>query len=112
MFGILTDNPNHTFAADYPTVVAHLFNGCPHLHNNSLLVPISNPSPRQIIRGQLNRHLVSGENFNKMHSHLARNVSQNHMTLIQLHMEGCVGQRLHHRTVNLYRFFLSQNILL
>src|SRR5438128_1930728 len=42
----------------------------------SLFVPIHDPASRKIVRRQLHRHLVAGEDLDEVHPHLARDVGE------------------------------------
>src|SRR5437867_741731 len=62
-----------------------------------LLVAVDDAAARQIVRRKLDRHLVSRENANKILAHLAGDVRQDLVLVLQLDAEHGVGQRLDDR---------------
>src|SRR5207237_8234073 len=62
-----------------------------------LLVAIDDAPARQIVRRKLDGDLVSRQNANKILAHLAGNVRQNLVLVLQLDAEHGVGQRLDDR---------------
>ncbi len=57
-----------------------------------LLEPVRDASAVQVVDGQLDRHLVSRQDLDVMHTHLARNVGQDLVAVFQLHLEHGVRQ--------------------
>ncbi len=66
----------------------------------------------EVIRGNLHLHFVARHNSNEVLPHLPRNVCHHEVTVLQLHAELSVGQRLHHSTFNFNRFFFGHSELL
>src|ERR1700737_5571998 len=71
-----------------------------------LLLTIRNPPSRQVIRRQLNEHLVSGKDPNEVFAHLAGDVSQHLVLVLQLDLEHRVGQCLQDGACHFNCFFL------
>jgi hypothetical protein len=100
---------DRTFIADTLPVfkVFYLCAGAPTWkRRRSLLETIGNSSPRQIIRGQLHRDLVSRQNLDEVHPHLARYVRQDLMAIFHLDPEHGVGEGLQDRSLYFNRVFL------
>src|SRR6476469_6227293 len=76
------------------------------LTTGSLLRPENDAPARQVVGRQLHRHLVAGQDADVMHPHLARDVSQYHVSVFQLHSEGRIRQGLENLALHLYRVFL------
>src|SRR5215831_9938224 len=72
----------------------------------SLLVPVNDPTPRQVVRRQLDEDLVPRQDADEVLPHLARDVRQDLMLVFQLHLEHRVRQRLDHRGHDLDCFVL------
>src|SRR3990172_1263895 len=77
------------------------------IQDSPLLETIRDPAPRQIIRRQLNRDLVPRQNFNKMHPHLPRNMSQDTVTVLEFNSKHGIGQGLHNGPLDLNDVFLG-----
>src|SRR5436309_11622516 len=74
-----------------------------------LLVAVDDPSPRQVVGRQLHCHLVAGQDLDEVHAHLARDVGQDLVTVLQLHPEHRVREGLDYRTFDLDALFLAQS---
>jgi hypothetical protein len=72
----------------------------------SLLETIGDSSPRQIIGRQLYRDLVSRQNLDEVHPHLAGYVRQDLMAIFHLDPEHGVGEGLQDRPLDFNRVFL------
>src|SRR5580658_9651010 len=72
------------------------------LPRQNLLVTIHNPAARQIVRRELHRYFVSRQNPDEILSHLAGNVRQHLMLVLELHAKHRIWQRLNHRRHYLY----------
>src|SRR5712671_2659545 len=77
-----------------------------------LLVAVDDAPPRQIVGRQLHRHLVSGQDLDEIHPHLARDVRQDAVPVLQLHPEHRIRERLDHRSLDLDAFFLRHLVRL
>src|SRR5262252_3926801 len=62
---------------------------------------------REVVRRELDRDLVPGEDADVMHTHLARDMTQNDVSVLQLDAEGRVGERLHDLPLHLDHVFLG-----
>ena len=63
----------------------------------------------QVVNGNFNRNLVTGENFNIIHAKLSRNVGGNDVPVGKLNLEYGVRQCLYDRTLEFYNVVLRQN---
>src|SRR5262245_13102591 len=72
------------------------------------LVAVDDPPARQVVRRQLDRHLVARQDLDEMHPHLARDVGQHLVSVLQLDPEHRVWQRFHHGALDLDTLFLGQ----
>src|SRR3984957_5269543 len=72
----------------------------PPLQN--LLVTIHEPAARQIIRRELHRYLVARQNPDEIFPHLAGNMRQHLMLVLELHAKHRIWQRLNHRGHDFY----------
>jgi hypothetical protein len=75
------------------------------------LVPVRDPSSRQVVRAELDRHSIAGENPDEMHPHLPRHVRENRVLVLELDPKHGIGQRFDDRSFYRYalllRHFLS-----
>jgi hypothetical protein len=100
---------DRTFIADTLPIfkVFYLCAGAPPRKlRRSLLETIGDSSPRQIIGRQLYRDLVSRQNLDEVHPHLAGYVRQDLMAIFHLDPEHGVGEGLQNRPLNFNRVFL------
>src|SRR5581483_8733615 len=105
---VAADDPHAARAAHDLAVLAPYLDRWTHFHHVlRLLEAIGDPAPGQVVGRQLDLHLVAGEDPDEVHPHLARHVGQYLVSVIQLHPEHRVGQRLHHRALHLDRVFLG-----
>src|ERR1039458_7693020 len=74
-----------------------------------LFVSIYNAAARQVVWRQLNRHPVAGKNANKVLAHLARDVRQHLVLVLQFHLEHGIGQGFNHHRHYLNRVFLTHS---
>src|SRR5207244_13405723 len=73
---------------------------------SELFEPVRDPAPREVVRRQLDLHPIAREDPDEVHPHLAAHVREHPVTVVQLHSEHRVGQRLHHGPFDLDRVFL------
>ena len=66
-----------------------------------LLASPCDPTLSQIVRRHLYGYLVTGQDLNEIHSQLAGNVSQNGVSIADIHIEHCVRQVIGNDTLNL-----------
>src|ERR1039458_7081229 len=74
-----------------------------------LFVSIYNAAARQVVWRQLNRHPVAGKYANKVLAHLARDVRQHLVLVLQFHLEHGIGQGFNHHRHYLNRVFLTHS---
>src|SRR5437879_2958660 len=70
------------------------------------LIPVDDSPTRQIVGRELDGHLIARKNANKIFAHLARNMRQHLVLIVQLHPKHRVRQRLDHRGHHLDGVFL------
>src|SRR4029077_14984190 len=73
-----------------------------------LLVPVDDASAGEIVRRELHRDLVAGQYLDEMHAHLARDMGEYLVTVLELHTEHRVRQWLDHGALELDAFFFRQ----
>ena len=66
-----------------------------------LLASPGDPASGQIVRRHLNGHLVTGQDFDEIHSQLAGNGGQNGVAVADIYLEHCVGQVVGNDALNL-----------
>ena len=93
-------------------MLTNLFDGRTDFHDRNatllgLLVAVRNTATAQVIRGQFHGDLVAGQNFNKMHTHLARDVTEDFVTVFEHYAKGSVRKALLNHTVNLNGLFFG-----
>src|SRR3990170_759863 len=71
-----------------------------------LLEPIGDATPRQVVRRKLDLHPVTGQDPDEVHPHLAGDVGEDPVAVLQLDPEHRVRQRLHHGALHLDRVVL------
>src|SRR5882724_1643833 len=64
-------------------------------------------SARQVVRRELHRDLVPGQDADVVHAHLARDMPQNDVSVFQLHAEGRVGEGFHDLPLHLDHVFFG-----
>src|SRR4029453_1112787 len=70
------------------------------------LVPVDDAAPREVVGRKLHEHAVPGQDTNEMLAHLARDVRQHAVLVLQLHLEHGVGEGVDHRGLHLDGLFL------
>ena len=80
------------------------------LRRDSLLGAEDDARAAQIIRGQLNGHLVARKNANVVHAHFPGDKTKYHVTVFELYPERCVGEVLDDLTLHFYQVFLCHPI--
>ena len=83
-----------------------------NLHMMSLLASPGDPALGQIIGRHLNSYLVTGQDFNEIHTELAGNVCQNDVSVADVHIEHSVGQCIGYDALNLDYVVFCQVITL
>src|SRR5580658_4135836 len=59
------------------------------------LVPVGDPSPAQVVRGDLDLDAIAGKYADAVHAHLARTVREHLVAVFELDPEHGVRERLH-----------------
>src|SRR5881628_2767246 len=72
---------------------------------SALLEAISDAPPREVVRRQLDLHAVARQDADEVHPHLPADVREHLVSVLELDPEHRVGQRLHHRALDLDRVF-------
>src|SRR5205809_2068112 len=75
----------------------------------SLLVPVDDPPAIQVVGRELHRHFVSGQNLDEVHAHLARDMRQHFVAVLQLHAKHRVRERLDDGSLDLDSFFFRHS---
>src|SRR3989475_4287921 len=73
------------------------------------LEPVRDAAASQIVRRQFHLDPVTGQDPDEVHPHLAAHVRQHAMAVLQLHAKHRVGERLHHRALDLDRIFFRHH---
>ena len=113
MLGVLANYHNDTFALDYLALITNFLHGWFNFHF-LITIPFLFCSPcdstlGEVVNGNFNRNLITGENFNIIHSKLSGNVSSNNVPVGKFNLEYGVRQRLYDRTFEFYNVVLRQN---
>jgi hypothetical protein len=114
---VLFGGANHaddTLASHDFALVTNRFHTCsdfhfstPYLKITNLLATIHNAAAGQVVGRDLELDLVSGENANKVHSHLSANRRENHVPVLKLHAKHRVRQRFADDSFDLDDIFLG-----
>src|SRR6056297_1302542 len=80
----------------------------------ALLVPIRDPTPGEVVGGEFHLHLVAGEDADVVHAHLAGDVRQDFVPVVERDLEHGVRKRFEDLAFQHDRIFLwlRQGILL
>ena len=73
-----------------------------------LFVPERYTSLRQIVGRHLHFYFISGKDLDVMHAHLARDMSENLMAVLELDFEHCVRESLQNGALKFDDVFFSQ----
>ena len=117
MLGVLANNHYFAFSLNDFAFLANLLYGWFYFHAvlpflSSRLVLLSTPCDSAlcgIVDRHLNGHLVTGQNFDIVHSQLSRYMSRYDMLIGKLDLEGCIGQCLNDYAFKFNYIILSQN---
>src|SRR5205814_4450573 len=108
---VLADDADDAGAPDHLAFRADLLDGRTDFHGMPLLglwllITINYAAPRQVVRGELDEHLVPGQDPDEVLAHLAGDVRQHLVLVLELHLEHRVRQRLDDGGCDLDRVFL------
>ena len=84
-----------------------------HMRITYLLVLLTSPGDptlSQIIRRHLNSYLVTGQDFNEIHTELAGNVCQNAVSIADIYIEHSIRQCISYDALNLDYVVLCQAV--
>ena len=96
---LLANDIQAAFALHDLAILTTLLDGCFNFHSvKFLFVSERYSSFCQIIRGHFDPHFVSGQDPDIMHTHLARDVGDDHVAVVELDAEHRVGQGLDNGT--------------
>ena len=91
-----TDPPNASVAANDFALLTHSLNARSNLHSFFLLqslVAVCDSTTLKVVRGQFHLDAISRKDPDVVHSHLAGDMGQNRMTILELDPKHRVGQR-------------------
>src|SRR3954471_19335658 len=77
----------------------------------SLLVPVDDPTPREVVRRELHHHAVLGEDPDVVLAHLAADVGQDLVTVAELDPEHRVRESLDDGALDLDHTFFFRHVL-
>ena len=77
-----------------------------------LLEAVGDAAAVQVVHRQLHGHAVAGQDLDVVHAHLAGNVGEDGVAILELHLEHRVGQGFEYRALEFDYIFLSQKLLL
>ena len=98
------DHTHHTIAADDLAVPAHLLDRCGDFHGLLLVLSLgaeNDPRATQIVGRELDGDLVTRQDADVVHAHLARDVAQHHVPVFQLDPERGVREILENLPLHL-----------
>src|SRR5687768_2866010 len=81
------------------------------LVRRALLVSVGDATSRQIVRRELDQHFVAGKDADEVLSHLAGDVGQDFVLVLQLDLKHRVRQCLEDRSCHFNRVFLRHTFL-
>jgi len=104
VLGILANNHHVAFSLDDFALFANLLDGRLNFH---CFIPFlfrlffspGDTTLRKIVSGNLNRYGVTGENFDIVHTKLARNMCGHDVTVGKLYLEGGIGKCFNNHAV-------------
>src|SRR6185503_6599093 len=112
VLGVLANHPYHPAAADDLALGADPLDRCAHLHDpvpfapDKSAQPVDDPAGGEVVGGQLDEHLVAGQDADEVLAHLARDVGEHLVLVLELHPEHGVREVLDHGRLDLDRLFL------
>lgn len=109
VLGVLADNVDHPAATHGLAVSTDLFYGGADFH--SLFQTLDNPSLGQVVGTHVHCDPVPREESDIVHPHLARNVGEHFMPVIETDFEGCAGEAFDHLSIKTDEFFIISHIL-
>ena len=71
-----------------------------------LLVPVRDATPGEVVGSEFHLHLVAGEDADVVHAHLAGDVGQDFVPVVERDLEHCVRKRFEDLALEHDRVFL------
>ncbi len=71
------------------------------------LVPVGDATSAEVVGGEFHLHAIARKDADVVHPHLARDVGQNFVTVLELHLEHGIGQRFLDRALQYDGVFLG-----
>src|SRR5919112_1015520 len=108
---VRADDTHHPATPYDLAPLAYRFHARPDFHNSLLYLcpePVSDPSPAQVVGAQFHLNPVTWQYSDVVHPHLARDVRQHVVPVVQFDPELRVRQRLGYGAFNLYDIFFGQ----
>lgn len=96
---------SHIFLTDVRTFMGKIL-ACSR--RGGLFIPVRDAAAMQVVGRQLHRYPVAGQNLDKVHSHLARNMRENLVTVFEHDTERRIGKTLLNDSVYLNRRFFGR----
>src|SRR5262245_48461976 len=105
---VLADDAHRAVAADHLALLTHLLDRRTDLHVILwLLVAVGHATPAEVVRSELDLHLVAGEDPDVVHPHLPGDVREDLVAVFELDTEHGVGERLDDRPLDEDRVVLG-----
>src|SRR5437868_10547308 len=124
VLGINADHAHYALAVDDLALIANLLDRCSYFHETSFqpskkltserrgsFISINNAPTVQVVRRELYRDFIAGQNANEVLAHLSRDMRQNLVLVFQFHFEHGIGQRFNHRCHDFNRVFFAHSLL-
>src|SRR3954454_6143136 len=114
---VLADHHDAAVATDHLALVTDLLDARVDLHVSPfwsagrLLVPVDDPTPREVVRRELHHHAVLGEHPYVVLAHLAADVGQDLVTVAELDPEHRVRESLDDGALDLDHTFFFRHVL-
>src|SRR5688500_17010296 len=94
---VLADHHDAAVPADDLALLTHLLDAGSNLHDCFSLEAVGDATSGEVVRGELHLHLVAGKDSDVVHPHLAGDVRQHLVAVVELDTEHGIGQRLQNR---------------
>jgi hypothetical protein len=110
-FGSGTYDENAAATADDLAVFTNLLNRSTDFHGLylktvlRLFIAVRDASAAEVIRRQFHGDFVAGQDFDKMHTHFARNVTEDFVAVFEYNAKRCIRKALLDHAVNLDGLF-------
>lgn len=87
--GVLADHHDASMTADDLALIANFLDAGMDLHrlSNSLLVPVDDASTGEIVGRQFHHDTVIGQDADVVHAHLAGNMGEHFVPIVEFHPE-------------------------